>query len=147
MKKRNLLLLLYLMVTFSYFSCETESLIGTFTANIGGDNWIATAPGAVKTDSRFTITGIGNNQSIIININGITPGTYTTDVFSGNIQPVIYTPDLGAPQNSYFATSGTIIVDEVTDNRITGTFNVIVTNSLSQNISINGYFTNVIYSI
>lgn len=147
MKNKNLLFVFFLLITFSNFSCESESLIGTFTANIGGDHWIATAPGAVKTDSRFTVTGIGNNKSIIININGTTPGTYTADVFSGNIQSVVYTPDLGAPQNSYFATSGSIEIDEVTDDRITGTFNVVVTNSLSQNISINGYFTNVIYSI
>lgn len=133
-------------LTVPNYSCETETLVGTFTATIGSESWSAIAPAAVKTGSRFTITGLSTNKQIIININGITAGNYTTDVFSGNIQPFVYTPDVQTPQATYVGSSGTITVSSVTDNRISGSFNIIATNSVPENITITGNFTNVLYS-
>jgi hypothetical protein len=128
------------------YSCDTEDLIGTFNSTIDGDSWSATAPGAVKTGSRFTITGIGTNKSIVLNTNGVTPGTYTMDVFSGSIQPFVYTPNLSVPQESYIGSSGSIILSEVTGTRLSGTFNVVATNTSGASVSLVGTFTNVIYS-
>lgn len=128
------------------FSCNPEDLIGTFNATTGGDTWSATAPGAVKTGSRFTITGTTTTRTIVMNTNGITPGTYTMDVFSGSIQPFVYTPNITAPADAYVGTSGSITLSEVTGNRLSGTFSVVATNTSSATISATGTFTNVLYS-
>lgn len=145
--KRRILLFTLMIATLgaTQFGCQTEDLIGTFTANIGGTQWTATAPGAVKTGTRLTITGIGDSKSIILQINGTTAGTYDMNVFSTNIQPFTYTPNTSAPQDTYLGTSGSIVVSSVQNNRISGTFSVVATNLSSQTISITGSFTNVIY--
>jgi len=148
MKRTTIALMTFILgiLVVPQYSCETEDLIGTFNATSGSENWSAVAPGAVKTGNRFTITGVTSTKSIVLNTNGISVGSYTMDVFSGNIQPFVYTPDLSTPQTAYVGTAGSIVLSSVSSNRLSGSFNVTATNSQSQSMTVTGNFTNVLYS-
>lgn len=155
MKTKWWLLLSLLFIILGFTSCTSDGDdsqgfgVGSFSATINNQTWIATAPFAVKTGNRFTITATNLNpaSTIVISINGIRPGDYGMTVFSNNIRPVVYTPDITKPRDTFLGTYGTITLSEVTENRLSGSFNVIATNVNLQVISINGVFTDIIYKI
>lgn len=125
--------------------CKDGKGIGSFTATINGETWTALAPTGVKTGNRITITGLSLSKQIVINIGGVTPGTYSMSLIEGQFQPLVYTPDVtqqGA-QQTYTGTSGSIVVTDVTDGRITGTFSVTATNAQLSIIGISGQFTDL----
>lgn len=125
--------------------CKDGKGIGSFTATINGETWTALAPTGVKTGNRITITGLSLSKQIVINIAGVTPGTYSMSLIEGQFQPLVYTPDVtqqGA-QQTYTGTSGSIVVTDVTDGRITGTFSVTAANAQLSIIGISGQFTDL----
>ncbi|MCG9912344.1 MAG: DUF6252 family protein [Flavobacteriales bacterium] len=141
----NLALIAIITTSVSYFGCNDGKGVGSFTATINGEAWTAIAPTGVKTGNRLTITGLSLNKQIVININGLTVGTYDMSVINGQINPLVYTPDVNAQgaQQTYAGVSGTIIVTDVSDSRVTGTFNVTASNAAMSIININGQFTDV----
>lgn len=139
------------LAALPFTSCTTESgfTVGTCTATINSRPWVATAPVAVKTGNRFTITATSLTpaSSIVMHINGITPGTYNMNVFSTNIQPFVYMPDVTKPRETYIGTFGTITLTRVTEDRVSGTFDVNATSTTLQMIHISGSFADVIYHL
>lgn len=144
MKKKLLILGVVASAMVAFTGCTKEELIGTMTANIGGTQWTATAQAAVSVQNRVVITGSTASSSIILSPNGKTVGSYTTDVFSGNVQPFVYTPSLSAPQATYAGTGGSIVISSYSNNRLSGTFNVSATNSSTSSINISGEFKNIL---
>lgn len=132
-------------VTLLSTGCAEDKGLGSFSANINGEEWTAIAPTGVKTGNRLTITGISLNKQIIINIAGITPGNYDMSLIEGSINPFVYTPDINqqGAQQTYTGTSGTITVDRVEGSRLTGTFNINAVNSNMDVINVTGKFNNV----
>jgi len=133
---------------FGFISgCKDGKGIGSFTANINGDSWSAVAPTAAKTGGRITITGLSLDKQIVININGTSTGNYTMDVFGGSIQPFVYVPNVNqqGAQETYVGGSGNIVVTDISDTRISGTFSVTATNASATSIGINGEFKDVKY--
>lgn len=133
---------------FGFISgCKDGKGLGTFTANINGESWSAVAPTAAKTGNRITITGLSLDKQIVININGTSTGTYTMDVFSGSIQPFVYLPNVNqqGAQETYVGGSGNIVVTDINDTRLSGTFSITATNSTATSIGINGEFRDVKY--
>lgn len=155
MKTKWWFLFFLLLIIPEFTSCTSDGDdsqgfgVGSFSATINNQPWVASAPFAVKTGNRFTISATNLNpaSTLIISINGIRPGDYSMTVFSTNIQPVVYTPDITKPRDTFLGTFGTITLSEVTENRLSGSFNVIATNVNLQVISINGVFTDIIYKI
>lgn len=144
MKHKHLLLAGLVAVAAGFSSCTKEEILGTMTADIGGTKWTATAQGAVSVQNRFVITGSTTSSSIVLSPNGNAVGSYNTDVFSGNVQPFVYTPSLSSPQNTYVGSGGSIIIQTVASNRLTGTFSVTATNSQGAGQTISGSFKNIL---
>lgn len=121
--------------------------IGTFTAVIDGQAWAAVAPTVAKTGDRITITGLSLDKQIVINIGGTTAGTYNMSLINGQIHPFVYTPDVNAQgaQQTYTGVGGSIVVTEISNSRITGSFNVTAANAAMDIISITGEFRDIKY--
>ena len=134
-----------LSISTAFLGCKDDKGLGSFSANINGEQWTAIAPTGVKTGNRITITGISLNKQIIINIAGTTSGTYNMDLINGNINPFVYTPDINqqGAQQTYTGSSGSIIIDRIDDKRLSGTFNVSAVNVNLTVINVTGTFTDV----
>lgn len=139
-------ILLFVMVMISS-SCKDSKGLGEFTASIAGESWSALAPTGVKTGNRITITGLSMDKQVILNVGGITTGTYNMAVLQGNIQALTYTPNVNmqGAQETYVGTEGSITVTNVSDGRITGTFNFTAANASMSVINVKGEFTDVKY--
>ncbi len=147
MKRQLGALIFFFTAALLFTGCKKESVLGSFTADIDGQSWSALLPNGFKTGNRITITGLSLNKQIILNINGTAPGTYDMSLINGDIQPFVYTPDVtvqGA-QQSYAGTSGSIVVTEVADSRLSGNFNVTASNGALDIISISGEFRNITF--
>jgi len=139
--------MLLVCATLTLTSCKDGKGVGSFNANINGEEWTAMAPTGAKTGNRITVTGISLNKQIVINIAGTTTGTYNMNLINGSINPLVYTPDVNmqGAQQTFAGTSGSIIVTDINDTRLSGTFNVSASNSNMTIININGSFTDVRY--
>lgn len=125
-------------------SCSKEQLLGTMNATIEGVAWSAGTPAGTIQNNRLVITGVGQNQNITITVNAAAIGTYPIDVLN-QTNYVTYTPDLNQPQGSYASVTGSITITSVGSNRVSGTFNVAVSNGSSTISITNGTFTNILY--
>lgn len=144
MKNKHLIMAGCIALAASFASCSKEELIGTMTADVDGTGWTATAQGAVSVSNRFVITGSTSSSSIVLSPNGNAVGTYNTDVFSGNVQPFVYTPSLSSPQDTYVGSGGSIIIEAAANNRLTGTFSVSAVNAQNSTKTITGAFKNIL---
>ena len=138
---------LFFMATLAGTGCKDGKGTGSFTANIGGESWSAIAPTGGKTGNRLTITGLSLDKQIVINIGGTATGTYDMSLVEGSINPLVYVPNVNqqGAQQTYLGASGTIEVTEVSDSRVSGTFNVTATNQSLAPIQITGEFTDIKY--
>lgn len=131
---------------FLFQGCDTSEVLGTFTAQIDGTAWQAVAPAAVKAGGTFTITGLSADKQIVLHVGGITNGEYDASVLVGNLNPVVYTPNIKQPQTTYVSTDGKITITNVTEKKVSGQFNVNMQGT-SSTIKVTGNFVNVNYSI
>ncbi len=131
---------------FMFQGCDTSEILGTFTSQIDGTAWQAIAPAAVKAGGTFTITGLSADKQIVLHVGGIVNGEYDASVLVGNLNPVVYTPNIKQPQTTFVSTGGKITITNVTDKKVSGQFNVDL-QSTSATIKATGNFVNVNYSI
>lgn len=145
---------LLLGVTLTFASCKknSDSTTPIVTATIGGTAWKATTRTAVLAGNTFTITAssLVTGQTMMININGITPGTYNLDPtnLSTGCSCTYNSTKLTGETFTYLGTQGTVTLTEVdTDNKtISGTFSFTVYNITKGTLDItNGSFSNLEY--
>lgn len=138
---------LFFALTLVGTGCKDGKGMGSFTASIDGESWSAIAPTGGKTGNRLTITGLSLDKQIVININGTGTGTYDMSVIEGSINPLVYIPNVNqqGAQQSYIGGSGSIVVTDVSESRVSGTFAVSATNASLTPISITGEFTDIKY--
>lgn len=144
MKKQIVILGALVVGIMAWSGCTKEDLIGSMTATVNGTSWTATGQAAVAVQNRVVITGSTASSTIVLSPNGKAAGTYNTDVFEGNVQPFVYTPNLNTPQNTYAGSSGSIVITSYSNNRLSGTFNVSATNATPETINITGEFKNIL---
>lgn len=144
MKRKTLILGLIVSGILASTGCTKEELIGSMKATIDGTTWTATGQVASKIQNRVVITGTSGKASIVLSPNGIAVATYTTDVYSGNVQPFVFTPDVTNAQDIYVATGGSIAITSYSNNRLSGTFNVSAANAVPQSKLITGEFKNIL---
>jgi len=144
MKNKHLFIAGFTAIAAAFSSCSKEELIGTMSADVDGTQWTATAQGAVSVQNRFVITGSTASSSIVLSPNGNAVGTYTTNVFSGSVQPFVYTPSFSNAQDTYVGSGGSIVIQSVAANRLTGTFAVTATNTQNNSKTISGSFKNIL---
>jgi len=143
MKKSTLIVALLVIV----FAVSCEALIGSFTASINGVAWKAGFSGAIKSgNNHYIITATKDTTSLVITIPGTAQGTYNINPNDTTVETVIYTPSSNNGSNNYIGTQGSITLSSVTQNRLTGTFNVWAKNSVTttDSIQITGEFSNIL---
>lgn len=161
-------LLLVLIMTLGFVSCDTEPVDpvfienmpdepvtggGTFTVDIDGETFTAQASVAAIAEGIMTITGINNNgdSNISLLIGDIQEGTYDSALMT-------YTPSIAASDFSYLSydddgnSTGSITITSIntTNNTISGVFNFTGywSNSEEEMVPVvltNGTFTNIPY--
>lgn len=144
MKKKVFVLGVIMSGMLAWTGCTKEELVGTMTATIDGTTWTATGQVAAKVQNRVVITGTSGKTSIVLSPNGITVGAYNTDVFSGNVQPFVFTPDVTNVQDVYVGTGGAINITSYSNNRLSGNFNVSAANAVPAVKNISGEFKNIL---
>ena len=144
MKKKVLVLGVIMSSMLAWTGCTKEELIGSMTATIDGTTWVATGQVAAKVQNRVVITGTSGKASIVLSPNGITVGNYSTDVFSGNVQPFVFTPDVTNAHDIYVGTGGSINITSYSNNRLSGNFNVSAANAVPAVKNISGEFKNIL---
>ena len=108
---------------------------GTFTAKIDGQDWAATLITGVNTNGVINIVGSAPNTTtgtnMQINIAGmLTEGTTTYPSFTSTFT---YGAGNAAGADAYVATAGQLVISDLDDSHVEGTFSVTVTQSGSGN--------------
>jgi len=120
--------LLALLATGCKKDDDDNVILTKMTANIDGKAWTSTTRVTVKNNTGFVITAqqISTTlvtSSLVININGSTPGKYEVGL-SGKGCLATYIPDVTNASDSFISATGSVELTEVntSDKTISGTF-------------------------
>lgn len=133
----------FALIVAATVSTGCDSLTGTFTANINGQNWNPPLPVAVRTGSRYTMTAASTDKQMIFNI-GTTPGSYDMSLLEGQFQPFVYTPNLTNTNEYFIGSAGNITLTSVNNNRLSGNFSITATSTSLGTITVSGSFSNIL---
>jgi len=134
--KTSIFAILFAMGILSACSdSDTEQILGSFSATVNGSTWEASmiGSGAVFSDGNIVITGIKGglngetSQSITLSVFGNVTGTYQLNPMTLTTQAAFtYATNLSSTAtlaDTYIGTTGTVTITEISDNKISGTFN------------------------
>lgn len=132
---------------------DDNVVLTKMTANIDGKAWTSTTRVTVKNNTGFVITAqqISTTlvtSSLVININGSTPGKYEVGL-SGNSCLATYMPNVSTASDSYISATGSVELTEVntSDKTISGTFSFKCAKLSLLTVDItNGTFTKMKYT-
>ncbi|HBF87581.1 MAG TPA: hypothetical protein DDX39_02975 [Bacteroidales bacterium] len=151
MKNKILSFTLLMFVSIAFFSCDKEDFLsGTMSAKVDGTSWSSATQVTLLKNDMFFITGTSMSGQIMeITIVGTTTGTFELDV--AGVQAgcgAVYKPSVTEESENFASKEGVVVITEVTDETISGTFEFSMTNtSLDNTVEItDGKFDNLPYT-
>ena len=114
---------MFLLLSLTLTNCKKKEASDTLTASINGVKFSANSVIAIVSSGRFSIdASTSSGQSIEIDVEGLTPGTTSYTLDSGNTagSKAFYT--LSSAYSATINKTGSVVVN-ITGNRVSGTFN------------------------
>jgi hypothetical protein len=141
-------LLLLALLPIILFSCSKDSGGAFFSATIGGKKWEAVVRVTTHQNGTFLLTGTSiGGEVLIITLLQDQPGTYNLSMEELGFSALYKKSVNSTYQDSYVAVSGTVVLTEVTDDRVSGTFQMELTR-LTENLHVeSGKFGNLQYTL
>ncbi|NLI24062.1 MAG: hypothetical protein GX419_05095 [Bacteroidales bacterium] len=140
--------ILPLFIILFFLGCSKDSVMYRMTAFINGDAWQCIMPVIVVENMKLVITGTSlDGRTIIITVNGISPGRYQLSAAEGLAQcAALYKASLQvSDEDAYASIDGSITLSSVdqVNNRVSGTFQFSCYRNLTESVSITqGQITN-----
>jgi len=140
--------ILPLFIILFFLGCSKDSVMYRMTAFINGDAWQCIMPVMVVENMKLVITGTSlDGRTIIITVNGISPGRYQLSAAEGLAQcAALYKASLQvSDEDAYASIDGSITLSSVdqVNKRVSGTFQFSCYRNLTESVSITqGQITN-----
>lgn len=143
MKKLYSLLFILTAIVLSLSSCKKdEPGLGVYTCNVDGVAWSATKE-TIALHAGLPLNLIGRNDSttLIINLQDVNDiGTYQINDSSVHFAQYIDGPETFDIYKSFYQSSGEVIITELSDTKVKGTFTLNLSNSFVHKQLTNGVF-------